>query len=161
MNSIDDFYFFWYGKLSQWYECKFEDESIIYNCTEQYMMYQKAVLFEDREMQIEILKAERPRIQKNLGRYIRNFDPVTWDKEKFSIVVKGNYLKFSQNSSLKEFILGIDAEKEFVEASPYDKVWGIGLSFNDERAWDKKTWQGENLLGEALMQVRLMLLEEL
>jgi ribA/ribD-fused uncharacterized protein len=49
---------------------------------------------------------------------------------------------------------------EIVEASPEDKIWGIGLRESDPRAWDKSTWQGTNWLGEAIMRVRQKLREE-
>lgn len=47
------------------------------------------------------------------------------------------------------------------EASPYDKVWGIGLSADDPRALVQRKWQGENKLGEALMDVRRQLKEDM
>ncbi|MGA3513605.1 NADAR family protein, partial [Lactiplantibacillus plantarum] len=82
-----------------------------------------------------------------------------WDEKKFTIVFHGNYLKFSQNTDLKEYLLST-SPLELVEASPYDKIWGIGLKADDPRARYKNTWQGENLLGQALVQVRTSIQRE-
>jgi len=62
-------------------------------------------------------------------------------------------LQFSQNKKLKEHLYSTIG-KILVEASPYDRVWGIGLTQDDEMAWSRATWQGKNLLGYALTEVR-------
>jgi predicted NAD-dependent protein-ADP-ribosyltransferase YbiA (DUF1768 family) len=41
-----------------------------------------------------------------------------------------------------------------VEASPRDRVWGIGISAGHEHATDPARWRGLNLLGFALMEAR-------
>ena len=41
-----------------------------------------------------------------------------------------------------------------VEASPLDAIWGIGLSQDNPKAQQPHLWQGQNLLGFALMKVR-------
>lgn len=40
------------------------------------------------------------------------------------------------------------------ECAVQDKIWGIGLSMKDDRRYDMKEWQGQNLLGFSLMYVR-------
>ncbi len=144
--------------LSQWYDCLFEIEGVRYRTAEQYMMSQKALLFGDREINERIMKAPDPKAFKQLGKKVRGFDDNMWKKERCNIVVRGNYAKFSQNEPLKEFLLGT-GENILVEASPYDKIWGIGLSANNKKAENPNLWKGLNLLGCCLMEVRDMLRE--
>lgn len=139
--------------LSQWYYCYFEVNGIQYHTTEQYMMANKALLFKDDEVYQEIMAANNPHDYKKLGRQVRNFDPELWDFRKSEIVVEGNKAKFSQNPDLKEFLLFTE-DAILVEASPYDKIWGIGLDRETAMKGSVEQWQGENLLGCALMEVR-------
>ena len=90
---------------------------------------------------------------KALGRKVREFDQVVWDKFKYSIVLNGNWNKFSQNRSLRDFLLST-GDRILVEASPYDNIWGIRLSADSPEANDPQKWRGQNLLGFALMEVR-------
>ena len=144
------------ASFSQWYNCKFTVDEITYHTAEQYMMAQKALLFNDNEIFNEIMKANHPKEYKELGRKIKNFSEVKWNESKYQIVLKGNIAKFSQNEKLKAFLLNTGT-KILVEASPYDKIWGIGLSANEENIENPLTWKGENLLGFALMEVRDLL----
>lgn len=140
--------------LSQWYNSDFTVDGIVYNCAEQFMMAEKARLFGDRETLAEILETSEQFRIKYLGKQIKNFDEEIWLKERYKIVVKGNMAKFSQNEEIKEFLLNT-GYKVIVQASPYDTVWGIGLS-EDEiiKSNDPTKWKGQNLLGFALMEVR-------
>ena len=142
--------------FSQWFERDFVVNGYTYKCAEQYMMAQKAKLFGDEEIFQRILEVKTPKTMKDLGRKVKGFDSRVWNQHKFSIVVTGNLAKFSQNQDLKEFLLATD-DKVLVEASPYDNVWGIQLKATDPRAVDPTQWEGENLLGFALMQVRELL----
>ena len=117
------------------------------------MMASKAQLFGDEEIRKEILKCNDPKQIKALGRKVRGFDQAVWDKLKYAIVLNGNWLKFSQNRYLREFLLST-GDNVLVEASPYDNIWGIRLSANSPEAWDPFKWRGQNLLGFALMEVR-------
>ena len=90
---------------------------------------------------------------KKLGRQIKHFDEQIWLEQRFDIVVKGNYLKFSQNPELKQFLLNT-SYRVIVEASPVDPIWGIGMAADHRDAANPKRWKGLNLLGFALMQVR-------
>lgn len=94
-----------------------------------------------------------PKEAKALGRSLKNFCPEIWDKYKLGVVYRGNLAKFTQHPKLKEYLLST-GYKILVEASPYDKVWGIGLSKTDYRALDPNLWLGQNLLGFILMEVR-------
>lgn len=139
--------------FSQWFPAAFEEKGIIYRTAEHYMMAGKAELFDDHETLREIIHAETPGQAKSLGRKVRNFDPQLWDRHKYEIVKQGNLLKFSQHQPLKAFLLSTE-DKILVEASPYDTVWGIGMPETDPRAENPQQWNGENLLGLALMEVR-------
>lgn len=139
--------------LSQWYYCYFEVDGVQYFTTEQYMMASKARLFGDEEVLKEIMAANNPHNYKKLGRKIRGFEQELWDARKYDIVVEGNKAKFSQNPELKEFLLSTE-DAILVEASPYDKIWGIGLDRETALQGTVDEWQGENLLGCALMEVR-------
>ena len=120
------------------------------------MMAQKARLFGDDAIQAQILAATSPRAVKTLGRRIRNFDEARWQATREDIVYDGNLGKFSQNPALQTFLLNT-GDKILVEASPQDRIWGIGLAASDPRAAAPLQWLGENLLGFALMQVRAQL----
>lgn len=144
--------------LSQWYDCWFEVDGVQYHTTEQYMMASKARLFGDDEVLKEIMEATMPFDYKKLGRKIRGFETVMWDAKKYEIVVKGNKAKFSQNHALKEFLLST-GDSILAEASPYDTIWGIGLDKEHAEKGSVEQWQGENLLGCALMDVRYWLKE--
>lgn len=139
--------------FSQWYECKFTVEGTEYHTAEQYMMAQKAILFGDDAVLQRIMHASNPGEYKKLGRAISNFDSNVWDRNKYSIVVSGNTAKFSQNPELLDFLLKTNS-RVLVEASPYDRIWGIGMPADAPDIENPFIWKGENLLGFALMEVR-------
>ena len=142
--------------FSQWYPSAFESDGVTYCCNEQYMMAQKALLFGDKAVYDEIMASSEPKEIKALGRQVSGFDSDVWDRHKYGIVLSANIAKFSQNGALKEFLLGT-GDAVLAEASPYDGVWGIRLAADDPRAKDVSSWQGENLLGFALMETRDLL----
>lgn len=163
-NKNIEFLYFWghrprkdgqIGKscFSQWWECQFIIDDIKYYTAEQYMMAEKARLFKDFEILEKILSSKSAKEIKDFGRKIKNFNEELWSKEKINIVKRGNLAKFSQNESLKYFLLNTD-KKILVEASPYDKIWGIGLIEDDEKVKNPNLWEGLNLLGFILMELR-------
>jgi ribA/ribD-fused uncharacterized protein len=123
------------------------------------MMVGKARLFRDEAMASRILEASSPGDAKSLGRAIRDYDEELWAESRYSIVVEGNTAKFGQHSELLAY-LAATAERVLVEASPTDRVWGIGLAADDSRARRPSRWEGLNLLGFALMDVRERLVAE-
>jgi ribA/ribD-fused uncharacterized protein len=153
MKITDKYIFFWKESFSQWHMKSFSQDGIIFNCAEQYMMYQKAMLFGDKETADKILAAEHPSDQKKLGRLVRNYDQKIWDANKYKIVYNGNMLKFTQNPKLLATLLETE-NKTLVEASPYDSIWGIGLDENAPGIENEENWKGENLLGYVLTDVR-------
>ncbi|KAL9649883.1 hypothetical protein ABK040_011356 [Willaertia magna] len=162
-EKYNQFYFFWdHDFLDQWVICNFTLNEITFNCAEQYMMYQKALLMNDNETANQILNEKSPSKQKALGRSIKNWNQEKWDQNKIKIVFEGNNAKFRQNTELRKFLLNnIPTNVELVEASPEDCIWGIGLSETDDGVNDKKNWKGLNLLGRILTKIRdYLLLEE-
>jgi ribA/ribD-fused uncharacterized protein len=156
--------YFWgstgpYGCLSNWYYSPFADDlGGIYSSVEQYMMYYKAETFEDNETAQKIMATDCPRTCKKLGRQVKNFDYAQWECVRYHIVAKGCYYKFCQwNKEIRDILLNT-GESELVEASPYDRIWGIGFEEKDAEA-NRNKW-GANLLGKALMEVRQMLRRE-
>ena len=110
-------------------------------------------MFEDEETARKILESDDPQKIKKLGRQVRNFDDQTWNEIKYSLVLNGNYNKFTHSDELRRFLLST-GDSVLVEASPYDCIWGIGLGADSDDAQDPRKWRGENLLGFALMEVR-------
>ncbi len=154
MNSTkEQFTFFWHGPFSQWHGCRFKIDGVVYNCAEQYMMAQKAILFNDKESLARIMASTSPRIQKGLGRKVRGFNQSKWNAQARGIVYRGNWAKFTQNEDLMRLLLATRGTT-LVEASPSDTIWGIGLGEDEPLAWDRKTWRGKNWLGEVLTRVR-------
>ncbi|WP_087098639.1 NADAR family protein [Nocardiopsis sp. JB363] len=145
--------------LSQWWSADFTIDGLTYRTAEHFMMAEKARLFGDTETAERIIAAAHPEQAKELGREVRDFDEETWERERFEIVVRGNLAKFGQNEDLLEFLLGTK-ERVLVEASPHDRVWGIGMGWDDENAERPRHWRGRNLLGFALMEARARLAAE-
>ncbi|WP_412540614.1 NADAR family protein [Longispora sp. K20-0274] len=141
------------GCLSQWWPAAFTVDDVRYPTAEHYMMAAKARLFGDDEIAARVLDAGSPGAAKALGRQVRGFDQETWEARRFEIVVTGSVAKFGQNQHLETYLLGTGS-RVLVEASPYDRVWGIGLTADDPRAADPARWRGLNLLGLALMTAR-------
>ncbi len=168
-GKIPDYLFFWGhrpskdGKiikscLSQWWaEHPFVVENIKYATAEHWMMWHKAKCFEDEAALSKVLENDSPQVAKKIGRQVKNYDDAKWLDYAYQAVVDGNFHKFSQHEALKSYLIGT-GDKVIVEASPYDKRWGIGLKQDTKDIQNPYTWNGMNLLGFALMEVRDMLL---
>jgi ribA/ribD-fused uncharacterized protein len=143
--------------LSQWYPAPFEMGGVRFATAEHFMMVGKAKLFSDNEIVSEIVDAASPGAAKALGRKVRNFDAAIWNRHCLDIVTAGNIAKFGQNEAMKQFLLST-GDRVLVEASPVDRVWGIGLSKSHEDAEKPQRWRGQNLLGFALMRARTALM---
>ena len=140
--------------LSQWWEGHpFVVAGITYLTAEHWMMAQKAQFFGDYETSEKILVAKTPAEAKKLGRGVQNFDLGLWQEKCVDLVTQGNVHKFGQHEALKTFLLNTQ-NRVLVEASPFDKIWGIGLSADDPKAQHPHQWEGLNLLGWALMGAR-------
>lgn len=122
------------------------------------MMYQKAVLFKDDVVATKILATDDPKLQKDLGRQVKNYKESVWALVREDVMVEGLYEKFNQTPKLRSALLATGTTI-IAEASPVDRIWGIGLTAEDPLAQDVSTWQGQNLLGKVLMRVRARLLD--
>ncbi|KAK3612628.1 hypothetical protein CHS0354_042138 [Potamilus streckersoni] len=152
-------YVFFYGiksPFSQFHPARFVVDGKTYNCMEQYMHHQKAVTFKDEVKAKQILASSDPKEHKKLGRKVRNFDKEVWNNLSEEIVEKGNEAKFSQNEELKKALFDT-GDKVLAEASPRDRIWGIGLGASNPKAQNPKYWRGKNKLGYALTRVRAIL----
>jgi ribA/ribD-fused uncharacterized protein len=139
--------------LSQWWPSPFTVDGVNYATAEHWMMARKARLFGDAEAERRALEAGHPSQAKKAGRLVRGFEEAVWERERFGIVVEGSVHKFTAHAGLRGFLLGT-GDRVLVEASPVDRVWGIGLPADDEAATDPERWRGPNLLGFALMEAR-------
>lgn len=122
-----------------------------FNCAEQLFMFKKALLFEDYETAKRILLEKNPNNQKKYGRMVKNFDQKVWDGHKCRLMRETLEEKFNQPGMLET--LNKYRGYRFVEASPYDKVWGVGLREHDPNVLDETKWNGENLLGKIMTDV--------
>lgn len=141
------------GCLSQWWPAPFTVDGVRFRTAEHYMMWRKAVMFGDSDIASQIVAASHPRQAKMLGRRVRGFDEQSWVDRRFDVVVDASIAKFGQDPVLRDFLTGTGS-RVLVEASPTDRIWGIGLAATDDRAADPARWNGLNLLGFALMRAR-------
>lgn len=142
--------------LSQWFPRAFTDEGVRYASAEHFMMAAKARLFHDEAALARILAAKSPSEAKALGREVRGFDADAWDAGRFEAVVRGNVAKFGEHADLGAFLHGT-RDVVIVEASPRDRIWGIGMGASNVDARIPARWRGRNLLGFALMEARARL----
>lgn len=153
--------FFYGGIFSQWYQRAFWVDTLFsfVSSAEEAMMLSKALLFDDQTSFNLIRKASgNPKEQKRLGRLVKNYDEAKWAEERLKIVTNINYDKFSKNEDLKELLL-LTASMEIVEASPVDRIWGIGMCLGDPNLLDRKLW-GQNLLGKAIVTARALIFDD-
>lgn len=161
--KTDKFVFFYGGPFSQWYPSEFNVKGVVYITAEQYMMAMKAEYFGDEDAKAKIMATDNPSEQKAIGRTVKNFDAEPWNAVSRGFVYEGNMAKFKQNPPLLRELLNT-GDRELVEASPYDRIWGIGIGLpgrrdapvdgTTENLLDKSKWRGTNWLGEVLMKVR-------
>lgn len=157
---IESYHYFWETKhpFSQWHKCKFEIDNKTFTSAEQYMMFRKAMLFEDIASAEKILNTNNVRKQKQFGRLVKGFDNEIWKLNAPEIVYNGNKEKFKQNKDFFNLLLSTRGQT-IVEASPDDNIWGIGLTKEQEEAKSIFTWQGTNWLGIVLTELREEFLE--
>ena len=145
--------------FSQWYPQPFVVDGCVYSTAEHFMMVEKARLFGDHQGAAQILAAASPGEAKAIGRAVAGFREQTWEHHRFDIVVRGSTAKFASSPALRDYMMGT-GKRVLVEASPTDRIWGIGLAKNDPAATRPSEWPGQNLLGYALMQARATLVRE-
>lgn len=141
--------------MSNFYSKQFKHQKHIFSNSEQAFMWRKAIFFKDYEIAYQILtNAKQPNYAKSLGRKVKNFNDATWDKVRYDIMKEVVRDKLNQFDDLKEFIKN-NKDKTFVEASPFDAIWGVKLSENDEKILDPSNWKGQNLLGEVYNDLKM------
>ncbi|EMC92728.1 hypothetical protein BAUCODRAFT_114602 [Baudoinia panamericana UAMH 10762] len=158
--------FFWrefeepYGFMSQWYESPFEVDGVTYLTAEMWMMIEKARLFGDEEIAQQMMQTTIPGEHQALGRKAKGFDRKKWDDHKSRIVEEGNYHKFTKSKSNPDMLRMLldTGDRELVESSPVDRIWGVG--FGAANAEENRAEWGENRLGKAIMAVRDRLRQE-
>ncbi len=141
------------GYLSNWYPSKFTVNDVDFSSMEQYMMYKKAVCFGDKNMADKILATDDVAEIKAFGRLVANYNESYWNGVRQIVVFEGLTAKFSQNEDLKAKLKATD-NSILAECAVKDRIWGIGLSMNDQDRLKIDKWKGQNLLGYALMMVR-------
>jgi ribA/ribD-fused uncharacterized protein len=151
--DFTEFHPFIKGVFSQWHATPFELEGIRFATAEQWMMFAKASLFQDRLRADAILATPDPAEQKRLGQLVVGFDSAIWDAWKIDIVHRGNLAKFTQNAGAARQ-LGGTRPAMLVEANPRDWIWGVGLQIDDPSARSPAAWKGTNYLGRVLTRVR-------
>lgn len=142
---------YFYGSsepFSNWYKCDFKIGNVTFNCSEQALMYSKALYFKDTETAEKILKTKNQREQKELGRQVSNYEDTAWSNVRQNIMTEILNHKF--NSEKLKYLKTKYKGFKFVEASPYDRIWGVGLDQNDDKILDEKNWLGQNLLGQCI-----------
>jgi ribA/ribD-fused uncharacterized protein len=155
----EQYHFFWgEAPFSQWTESSFVVDGVEYNCAEQYMMAEKARLFGDHDAEQAIMEATLPSDQKKIGRRVKGFNADRWNNVAREVVYAGNHAKFTQNPEMKEQLFAT-YPKTLVEASPYDRIWGIGMSDFEARTTPPDKWRGTNWLGLELTSLRNDLME--
>jgi hypothetical protein len=156
METVDSIYFFGvrdsFAFLSNFYKCNFIEKGVLYNCSEQYFMYHKCKTFDPNNESLlnKIISETSPTIIKKYGRLVKNFNEEKWNEIKYEIMYNAIKLKFHQNNDIYIQLLETK-NKNLYEASPYDTIWGIGISVKDAAT---KKHKGLNMLGKLLMKFR-------
>ncbi len=157
METEDEIYFYTlknkFSFMSNFYKTKFKDNNKIeYNSSEQYFMYHKCITFDSKNQILlnKILQETSGIRIKKYGRLVQNYNDDIWKEKRYNVMLDGLRLKFNQNEIIKQQLLDTK-NKTLYEASKNDKIWGIGFYAKD--ATDKNKF-GQNLLGNALMQIR-------
>lgn len=145
-----------YGFLSNWYLSPFDLDGGHYSSMEQYIMYQKCVLFGDQTTARKVLLTDNPSEQQKLGKLCTGYINGIWAGARQAIAMRGLLAKFSQNATLKKQLLDTK-DAYLVECAHSDRIWACGIRLNESERFDAAKWTGQNILGFALMEVRRML----
>lgn len=158
INITDTHIIFWGSFLSNFEPCTIKYGKYVFKSAEQLFMWFKAQFFSDIETALKILKADNPKDAKKLGRTVKNFDEEKWVIVREHYMMEAVYAKFHQNKNLFDKLKSVyTSGKTFVEGSPYDCIWGIGINWLDDAADDESKWKGLNLLGKCLDNVIIRL----
>jgi len=142
--------YFWNSVFSNFYHINFNYKGFNFKNSEQAFMWEKAKFFNDDYTADLILLSTVPYQAKKLGRQVKNYNDEMWSDVRYKFMYEINIAKWRK---MEDLILST-GDKILVEASPFDKIWGVGLGENDNKILDDNNWKGLNLLGEVLMDVR-------
>lgn len=153
MKITDEYIFFYKDWLSNYQKTYFEYRDHNFTSTEQAFMYMKAMFFQDYETAVDILDSKTPNEARLLGRKVKNYDDKKWSEVRYKIFYDLNLIKYTNDKKLQQKLLDSQFdEKIFVEASPIDRIWGIG--YDEEHAeYNEHNW-GRNYLGKILTNIR-------
>ena len=161
VNVTDKYVTFWGSVFSNFYPCKIKHWNIEFKSSEQLFMWFKAVFFGDSETADKIAAAQTPKEAKALGRQVKDYNDDAWNSVRQFVMKWAVVKKFEQNPEIQKFLLDPDfKDKHFVEGSPVDGIWGVKVDWKDPKIADEKNWNGLNLLGKVLDEVREILLNE-
>ena len=156
MNDNTAAFFTGNSPLSSHYMEDFKVNGETFNCAEQYILVQKARLFNDQEAVINIMKESDPIQQKKAGKNIKNFDTEAWKSNAKELIKPGLEAKFSQCTKPKELLLRT-GNRQIIEANPNDLFLGAGISLHSPKLWDISEHKGMNIMGKMLCEVRATL----
>lgn len=151
--------YFYGGLFSNFSTChngcaiRIAGDMIAFKTSEHAFMASKAVEFNDLKALQRIINADYAGYAKKIGRQVKGFDPVHWDSVRYERMRQCLLAKYSQNELHQQALLA-SGDKILVEASPTDRIWGVGLGLNNRDLYDESKWKGKNLLGKCLMEVR-------
>lgn len=140
--------------LSNFYKCTFKDDTgTTFSSSEQYYQYNKATFHGDQKTAQDILAEDDPGSCKYLGGQVHIVDQKVWEENCVKIMQDGCMHKFSQNASLRDFLISTQ-DTVIIEANPKDDWWSVGLSLTNENLFNPTAWKGKNNLGKVLRRIR-------
>ena len=159
MRITDNYIFFYKDWPSNFQRTKIfvkiNGKQHIFTSTEQAFMFEKAMFFDDYEIANLIYHNDNPNECRKLGRQVHGYNDEEWPKVRYDIFYKYNLLKYTQDKKLQEKLLDPKFDnKIFVEASPIDKIWGIGIGEDVDNIEDLEYKWGRNLLGKIITNIR-------
>ena len=161
MKITDKYVFFWREYFSNWaftengLKIEVNGNEAEVPTSEHLFMLFKAQFFDDEDSVQKILTAPTPKDAKAIGRRVRNFNSEKWDRISDTEMSRALAIRYEQDSKFAKMLTDNKYRgKTFVEASPYDTIWGIGLDENDPDIENPDKWQGQNKLGKCLTALR-------
>ena len=142
-----------YGFLSNWYSSPFDLDGVHFSSAEQFIMYQKCMIFGDEESAYRVLGTKDTKEQQYIGRTAKGYVSKIWAGVRQVVALRALMAKFEQNEDLKQKLLET-GDAILVECARTDKIWACGIRLDDDKRFDAANWDGENILGFALMEVR-------
>lgn len=146
-------YIFCDGWATHDFACKFTVDGVTYNSVTQCLEAAKAKLFGgSKELQV-VMSSEDPFVMRVATACLDGFDEARWWQAREQVAHSANLAKFSASEDLRSSLLATGT-RVLVYANPQDSVWGVGMSIHNRRAYERTTWNGHNLCGAVLEEVR-------